>query len=160
MKCKYFTIRTKNKNKYSYCRLLRKEIDLNACKSCSDKEYKIYKQLQASKPIKEYKLKKHKLTKETDISQKVKKEVWERDNHKCIFCGKEAPLFNANSHYIKRSQLGLGIPKNIMTNCDECHDKYDDSIFRKEMQIKAKRHFQSKYEDWNEEDLVYKKWGN
>ena len=160
MKCKYLAIRSKKNVKYCYCRLLKKEIDFSACKSCSDKEYKIYKQLQASKPMKEYKFKKHKLTKKTEIPQKVKKEVWERDEHKCIFCGKEVPLFNANSHYIKRSQLGLGIPKNIMTNCDECHDKFDDSIFRKEMQIKAKKHFQSKYENWNEEELVYKKWGN
>ena len=160
MKCKYLTIRTKNKTKYCYCRLLKKEIEFNACKCCNNKEYKTYKQLQATKPIKEYKIKKHKLTKYTEIPLKIKKEVWERDNHKCIFCGKEVPLFNANSHYIKRSQLGLGITKNIMTNCDECHENFDDSILRKNMIPKAQKYFNSKYKDWNEEELVYKKWGN
>lgn len=158
MKCKHFTIRTKTKIKYYYCRLLKKEIDLNVCKRCDNKEFKIYKQLQACKPIKEYKFKKHKLTKHTEISLKTKKEVWERDSHKCIFCGKEVPLSNANSHYIKRSHNGLGIPKNIMTNCDECHSKFDDSVLRKNMIPKARKHFKSIYENWSEEDLVYKKW--
>ena len=160
MKCKYLAIRSKKNVKYCYCRLLKKEIDFSACKSCNNKEFKTYKQLQASKPITEYKFKKHKLTKHTEIPLKVKKEVWERDNHKCIFCGKEVPLFNANSHYIKRSHNGLGIPKNIMTNCDECHNKFDDSVLRKSMLIQARKHFKSKYKDWNEDDLIYKKWGN
>lgn len=160
MKCKYFTIRTKNKTKYSYCRLLKQEVELSVCKSCNDKEYKNYKQLQATKTIKDYKFKKHKLTKETEITQKVKKAVWERDNHKCIFCDKEVPLFNANSHFIKRSHNGLGIEENIMTNCNECHKKFDDSILRKNMIPVARKHFKSKYKNWNEEDLIYKKWGN
>ena len=41
--------------------------------------------------------------------------VWERDNHRCIFCGKLVPYNLANSHFIKRSQGGLGIEQNIMT---------------------------------------------
>lgn len=160
MKCKYLAIRSKKNIKYFYCKLLKEKIDLCACKLCSKREYKTYKSLQATKPISEYKLKKHKLTKHTEIPMKVKKEVWERDEHKCIFCGKEVPLFHANSHYIKRSQKGLGIPKNIMTNCDDCHEKYERSSLRKEMKKIARKYFKSKYNDWKEEDLVYKKWGN
>lgn len=156
MNCKHFTIRSKKNKCYKYCRLQRRII--NSCSNCEMKEYKTYKQLKATKSIRDYKFKKHKLTKHTEIPLKVKKEVWERDNHKCIFCGKEVPLFDANSHYIKRSHNGLGIPENIMTNCDGCHNKFDDSILRKSMLIKARIHFKSKYEDWNEDDLIYKKW--
>lgn len=47
---------------------------------------------------------KHKRTKATDIPPKVKTIVWERDNHKCISCGKYVPKSCANAHYIKRSQ--------------------------------------------------------
>lgn len=47
-----------------------------------------------------------------------------------------------------------------MTNCDECHENFDDSILRKNMIPKAQKYFKSKYKDWNEEELVYKKWGN
>ena len=39
-----------------------------------------------------------------DISQKVKETVWNRDNKKCIYCGKYVPKTCANAHFIKRSQ--------------------------------------------------------
>ncbi len=39
-----------------------------------------------------------------EISQKVKEIVWNRDNHKCILCGRYVPKTCANAHYIKRSQ--------------------------------------------------------
>lgn len=37
-----------------------------------------------------------------NISQKVKKKVWERDNHCCIICG--SPYAMPNAHYISRAQ--------------------------------------------------------
>ena len=160
MKCKHFTIRTHKNERYFWCRYLKQQITYDSCKNCCCKELKKYKTLKATKTIKDSRLKKHKLTKHTEIPLKVKKVVWKRDNHKCIFCDKEVPLFNANSHYIKRSHNGLGIEENVMTNCDECHRKFDDSILRKNMIPLAKKHFKSKYEDWDEEDLVYEKWGN
>lgn len=43
-----------------------------------------------------------KRSKACDISPKVKKKVWERDNHCCIICG--SPYAMPNAHYIKRSQ--------------------------------------------------------
>ncbi len=48
-----------------------------------------------------------KRSKACDISPKVKKKVWERDNHCCIICG--SPYAMPNAHYIARSQGGLGI---------------------------------------------------
>ena len=60
-------------------------------------------------------------TKALMITKDTKLQVWERDNHRCIFCGRYVEWNYANSHFIKRSQGGLGIPENIMTNCQECH---------------------------------------
>lgn len=45
-----------------------------------------------------------KRSKACEISQKTKEEVWNRDNHKCIYCGKYVPKTCANAHFIKRSQ--------------------------------------------------------
>lgn len=63
-----------------------------------------------------------------EISQKVKEIVWNRDNHKCIYCERYVPKTFANAHFIKRSQGGLGIPENIVTLCSECH--YQEIIRR------------------------------
>lgn len=157
MGCKFFTVRSHKGKKYFYCRLLKKEIEYEECKCCEEREYKQYKQLKTNKSIKECK-NKHILTKKTEIKTTTKKVVWERDNHRCIFCGREVPVSCANSHYIKRSQNGKGIEQNIMTNCHECHSKFDDSIERANMLQKAKYYLQSKYENWNEKDLIYKKY--
>ena len=159
MICKNLLRRSKKNEHYFFCKIKKKKINLDECRGCKLKEFKEYKKL-SSKPIREYKLKKHKITKMTEMPIEVKKEVWERDKHKCIFCGKEVPLFNANSHFIKRSKLGLGIPENIMTNCDRCHDLFDNSTKRKEMIPVARKYFMSKYKDWNEKKLIYKKWGD
>ena len=48
--------------------------------------------------------KKHKQTKATEISQRVKKVVWERDKHRCIVCYKLVQISCSNAHFIKRSQ--------------------------------------------------------
>lgn len=98
-----------------------------------------------------------KRTKATSIPKQVKLIVWERDNHKCIFCGREVPWNLANSHFIKRSHGGLGIPENLFCNCLECHNKFDDSINREWMLPIARHYLMSKYENWNEKDLMYKK---
>ena len=62
-------------------------------------------------------------TKACDISQKVKFAVWMRDGERCIICGSHRAM--PNSHYIKRSQGGLGIEENITTMCLKCHDAFD-----------------------------------
>lgn len=45
-----------------------------------------------------------KRSKACEIPQKVKENVWNRDDQKCILCGKYVPKTCANAHYIKRSQ--------------------------------------------------------
>lgn len=140
-----------------YCKFNKCNITFKDCSNCKYKEYKDNKKSTLTKksPIKG---KKHRLTKETEISKKVKIIVWERDNHKCIFCQKEVSWEYANSHYIKRSQLGMGIPENIMTNCERCHNLFEESIYREKMKKFARDYLMSKYDHWDEEMLVYKKY--
>lgn len=96
----------------------------------------------------------HKRTKACSINTKVKAAVEKRDGGRCIFCG--APG-KGEAHYIARSQGGLGIEQNLLTVCRLCHDKLDNSIKRKEMKAEAKTYLQIHYDDWNEDDLIYKK---
>lgn len=100
----------------------------------------------------------HKLTKACGITQAVKKAVWERDNHCCIICG--SPHAYPNAHYIRRSQCGLGIEKNIVTLCKRCHNEFDNGTgeYRAAIEEAIRDYLSSQYEDWNEEELVYNKW--
>jgi hypothetical protein len=97
----------------------------------------------------------HKMTNACDISPKVRKIVEERDGGKCVICGCNRGL--PNMHYIARSQGGLGIPQNIVSGCVECHHDYDNGDKRREHGEKIKSYLMGIYEDWNEEDLIYKK---
>lgn len=99
-----------------------------------------------------------KRTKATDIPQKVKEKVYKRDHGLCIICGR---MGIPNSHYIKRSQGGLGIEENIVTMCLECHNAYDngnDTKRTKYIKEETRRYLQNKYKDWNEKNLIYDKW--
>lgn len=102
----------------------------------------------------------NKVTKATAITKKVKMVVWERDKHKCIFCEKYVEWNMANSHYIKRSHNGMGIEENIMTNCAACHELFEHEPTRSKMIPIARKYLESKYDNWNEENLIYKKWSN
>ena len=106
---------------------------------------------------------KSKRAKATDIPQSVKNKVWERDKHRCVVCGNYCNVM-PNAHYISRQKGGLGIEQNIVTLCTEftknkCHRRYDFGTKqeREEIGIKIQKYLQSKYDDWNEEDLIYKK---
>lgn len=100
MSCKYLTIRSKKYKKYYYCRHsnIKSEIDYLKCKNCTLKEYKEQKSIPTKKKTR---------TIATSIPKSVKEKVWERDNHKCIFCYKNVPIECACCHYIRRSQGGM-----------------------------------------------------
>lgn len=100
----------------------------------------------------------------TNISMAVKKKVFARDKGKCVVCGNSYNVM-PNAHYIPRSKGGLGIEQNIVTLCTEmtlnkCHRRFDFGTKKEREEIgeKIKNHLKSKYDNWNEEDLVYKKW--
>ena len=103
--------------------------------------------------------KKHRQTKETEISKKVKEVVWERDNHRCIFCGRYVPVECACCHFIPRSNLGLGIEENIFTACENCHREQDNGLNTKLYDEIAKKHLRGIYgANWSIEKLIYKKY--
>ena len=106
---------------------------------------------------------KSKRTKSVDISARVKNIVWARDNGRCVVCGCNANVM-PNAHYIPRSKGGLGIEKNIVTLCtdfteNKCHSRYDFGTREEREAIKEriKSYLMSKYDDWNEADLIYRK---
>lgn len=110
------------------------------------------------KKVTEIKGKKHKQTKAKEIPQKVKMIVHERDDQRCIFCGKVVPLRCACCHFIPKSAGGLGVEENIFTACDDCHREQDNGLNSKEYDRRAKRHLQSIYgSKWKIEKLIYKK---
>ena len=97
-----------------------------------------------------------KRSKACDISPKVRKEVLERDGHRCIICGANYGLQIA--HYISRGRLGLGIPQNLATMCVSCHSSMDNGKYHKELQKCVREHLKAHYEDWDESKLTYSKW--
>lgn len=108
---------------------------------------------------------KSKRSKATDIPMSVKKKVFERDKGRCVVCKNYCNVM-PNAHYISRSKGGLGIEENVVTLCTEltknkCHRKYDFGTYEERKKIKKIIHdyLKSKYKNWNEEDLIYKKWG-
>lgn len=94
------------------------------------------------------------MTKATDISKKVKDEVWQRDNQQCIICGN--PQAMPNAHYIRRAKGGLGIPENIVTLCLKCHTEFDGGNQFHKAKIKA--HLKRLYPNWENIRLIYSKW--
>ena len=109
--------------------------------------------------IKYIKGKKHKQTKATEIPKWVKEIVWERDNHRCIFCHKQVPLECACCHFIPRSAGGLGIPENIYTGCSDCHREQDDGLNIKVYDSKVENYLKGIYgARWDKSKLVYKKY--
>lgn len=99
---------------------------------------------------------KHERTKATEIPKKVKEVVWKRDGQRCIYCKRWIPMFFANSHFIKRSQGGLGIEENVVTACPDCHDKYDTNHYLRMYQY-TKKYLSSKYDNWDIKKLIYDK---
>lgn len=106
---------------------------------------------------------KSKRSKACDISQKVKKIVWERDNGCCVICGNNYNVM-PNAHFIPRSKGGLGIEQNIFTACtrlteNDCHYKFDNGTQeeREKLKEKVQEYFMSIYPNWDENDLYYKK---
>lgn len=97
----------------------------------------------------------HKRTRALDIPERVKRAVWERDGHACIMCG--SPDAKPNAHYIARSHSGLGVERNIVTLCNDCHNRYDQSADRRYIHEEIKAYLMSQYPDWDETTLIYRR---
>jgi 5-methylcytosine-specific restriction endonuclease McrA len=104
-------------------------------------------------------------TRSTGIPAKVKQAVAIRDEVNgwpcCLICGTPAPPSSHTAfscaHYIPRSALGKGVEENIVTLCPRCHGMYDQGIDRVEIKKFLREYLQSKYPNWDEEKLIYRK---
>lgn len=113
---------------------------------------------------------KSKQAKIREFSLKARKEIADRDNCECIFCkinykmegaGWLALATKSIMHYIPRSKNGKGIPQNGAVGCQWHHEMLDNGNKgnREEMLKIFRDYLKSCYPDWNEQDLVYSKWG-
>lgn len=93
-------------------------------------------------------------TKKTDIPQKVKRTVYERDGGACVICGRAGI---PNAHFISRAQMGLGIEQNIVTLCPRCHRDYDQSEKREAYRAELAKYLAGKYDGWDPDKLIYRK---
>lgn len=96
-------------------------------------------------------------------------EIIDRDRM-CIFCkmGYRMEDFNSNKmdcithdimHFIPRSKMGLGIAQNGAFGCRYHHHMLDNSKYRNEMLPMFEDYLKNIYQNWNKEELKYKKWG-
>lgn len=88
------------------------------------------------------------------ISKKVKDAVYERDGGCCVYCGAQGL---PEAHFTPRSHGGLGIEENILTLCRTHHDMFDRSSDRSVMRRFFAAYMQSKYPEWDESKLTYRK---
>ena len=157
MKCKYLKIKL---NHTIYCKKLNKEIQLKTCTNCKYFEFK-------NPPKYKYRIgtnKKNNRAKATDIQPKIKKIVWERDNHRCVVCGNTTNVM-PNAHILSRAHGGLGIETNIVTLCtdltpNKCHSKFDNGTKEERDFIlsKIEKHMKNIYgDDWSIEKQKYTK---
>lgn len=111
---------------------------------------------------------KSKQAKAREFPAKAREEIKKRDGG-CIFCKQNYHMekitpFAANissiMHYIPRSKNGLGIPQNGALGCIYHHGMLDNgnSGRRKEMLEIFAAYLKKCYPDWNEDDLIYRKW--
>ncbi len=108
---------------------------------------------------------KSKRSKATDISDKVKKRVWERDSGCCVVCGNNYNVM-PNAHILSRAKGGLGIETNVVTLCtrltqNDCHYKFDNGTKEEKEYILnvITKYMKSIYgKDWNINNQKYKKY--
>lgn len=113
--------------------------------------------------------KRSKQAKAHEFNQKVRQEIYYRDNASCIFCKRGYHMDGATwlareiksvMHYIPRAKGGLGISQNGAVGCQHHHEMMDNGNRgrRQEMLGIFREYLMEQYPDWNEEELVYSKW--
>ena len=104
---------------------------------------------------------KHKQTQATDIPESVKRNVFERDEGRCVWCGRSGGYVLPEAHFIARSRGGLGIEENILTLCRPCHDRFDRGDLNDRLKMRAhfREYLSDKYPDWDESKLIYHNYG-
>lgn len=108
-------------------------------------------------------------TKLLQFSKETAEKIYDRDYGTCLFCNMEFHMESTTQlgyeikdimHYIPKSQRGLGIEQNGVIGCRYHHSLMDNGNkgLRQQMQDIMQEHLKTHYPDWNENDLIYKKW--
>ena len=92
-------------------------------------------------------------SKATDFNKKIKMEMLERDNYRCIFCGNAYSL--TPSHYVSRASGGLGIIENGACLCISCHQALDQSSDREQMMLEFQMYLGRHYPDFEDVDRIF-----
>lgn len=102
-----------------------------------------------------------KRTKAVDISQKVRQEVYARDNLRCISCRSPYNLQVAHI-YLSRAKGGLGVKENLAILCIHCHLNYDSGKDKDRVKVERKvyNYMERHYGKPDIEKLKYKKWSD
>lgn len=128
MKCIHLKIRSKNYEKYIYCKQKKKIINFKDCRNCKHKEFKQVKELKKkSNKLKQLEAKRYSI-----LTNNLKI---------CYICNKKRKddlheVFGGSNRQ-KSMIWGLVIPI-----CRGCHDEWDiNEELRKQIQQKAKEEF-------------------
>ena len=109
-KCKYITVRTKNYEKYFYCRLNKKIINYTTeCIKCVKIEPRKNKSIN--------KVSKKKIT----VTQDTYNKVMQRDNYKCRLCGTSLNLQLHHVIYKSEDKSKINDINNCIMLCVEHH---------------------------------------
>lgn len=91
----------------------------------------------------------------TDIDDKSRREVHERDGYRCVYCGRtDKPIELA--HFVSRAHGGKGIPRNLISLCIDCHRRFDGTG-RSEMKDFLENYLKAHYSNWDEKDQTFRK---
>ena len=66
--------------------------------------------------------------KRTGVSITIRREIFHRDNHRCMKCGRSKQL--EVHHILPVYQKGLNHPDNLITLCRKCHEEAPDEPFK------------------------------
>lgn len=75
----------------------------------------------------------------------------------CILCG--SPEAKPNAHIVRRSQGGMGVERNIVSLCPQCHYRLDEGQESAALMERVIAYIKGFYPDWTPESVTYRKWG-
>lgn len=139
MKCKNFKIRTKNYQKYYYCSLIQKKININNCKNCKEKVYKV------AKPIK-------KRSKSLVLEEKGRNSILYTNLSNCSLCGLLGGKYDKRINQYTRIELNevySGSYRRVSIRygmvaplCIYCHKLFhSDRLINLELKVKFQKEF-------------------
>lgn len=70
------------------------------------------------------------MEKRKTLTPKLRKQIFDRDNHQCRKCGKHSQQRKLQIHHIiPIIKNGSAAPENLITLCKECHHEWEHVIY-------------------------------